>query len=70
MKKVAGVIQDERQIPEMDKFAEFWGDIYEKNKKKRKMTWIEKVHKQLIISFDNVEEINITENTIVEEIKN
>lgn len=70
LKKVAGVIQDERQIPEMDKFAGFWGDICEKDKKKRKMAWIDKVHKQLIISSNNVKEINITENTIVEEIKN
>lgn len=50
LKKVAGVIQDERQIPEMDKSAGFWGDIYEKDKKKRKMAWIDKVHKQLIQS--------------------
>ena len=50
LKKVAGVIQDERQIPEMDKFAGFWGDICEKDKKKRKVAWIDKVHKQLIQS--------------------
>ena len=46
------------------------GDICEKDKKKVKLAWIDKVHKQRIKNANNVEEINVTEKNIVEEIKN
>ena len=57
------------QIPEMEKFVRFWGDIWIKDDRTPEMLWIEKVSKQLRERISNVKEFNITEEPLDKEPK-
>ena len=42
-RKVESSTSHEGQIPEIEKFVEFWGDIWEKKGEDTEMPWMEKV---------------------------
>ena len=69
LKKVEGSTEYQGQIPEMDKFIEFWGSIWEKEESTPEMPWMDKVHEQLTEKVNSVKEFNITDKSLVTEIK-
>ena len=66
-KKVEGRTEYVGQIPEMEKFVKFWGDIWEKDDRTPEMPWMESVSKQLRDKITNVKEFNIAEETLEKE---
>ena len=62
--KVEGGTKHAGQIPEMENFVKFCGDICKKDDKTPEMPWMESVSKQLIGKVTNVKEFNITKETL------
>ena len=58
----------EGQTPEMDKFIEFWGGIWEKEERTLEMPWMDKLHRQLTEKVNSVKEFNITDRNLITEI--
>ena len=52
---------------EMEKFAKFWGDIWEKDYTTTEMPWMESVSEQLRDKITNVKEFSTTEDTFEKE---
>ena len=50
----------EEEIPEMEKFVEFWGGIWEREERRQNMPWIEEIRRQLHEKVNQVNEFNIT----------
>ena len=46
-KKAEGGTEHEGQIPEMDKFVQFWGDIWEEDNRTPEIPWMESVRGKL-----------------------
>ena len=59
----------EGEPPRMEKVVEFWAGIWEKEEKTPKMPWMEKVKMELREKVQNVNELTITENKVVAEIR-
>ena len=57
------------QIPEMEKFVKFRGDIWEKYDRTLEMPWMESLSKQLRDKITSVKEFNITVETLGKETK-
>ena len=50
----------EGEIPEMEKFVEFWGGIWEREERTPSMPWMEEIRRQLNEKVNQVNEFNIT----------
>ena len=61
------VESQEGEMPEMEKFVEFWGGIWEQNEETPNMQWMEEVKKELNGKVDNVNQFEITEEKIKKE---
>ena len=62
-KKIEGGVEHVGQIPEIEKFVKFWGDIWEEDDRTPEIPWMESVRKQLRDKITNVKEFNIIEET-------
>ena len=51
------------QMPEMNKFIEFWGGIWERRKNTPHMPWMEEVKMQLNAKVTSVNDFNISLNS-------
>ena len=68
-KKEKGGTEHVGQIPEVEKFIKFWGDIWEKDYRTPGIQWMESVSERLRDKITNVKKFNITEETLKKEIK-
>ena len=50
----------EGEMPEMEKFVEFWGGIWEREERTPNMQWMEEIRRQLHEKADQVNGFNIT----------
>ena len=50
----------EEGMPEMEKFVDFWGGIWEKEERTSNMPWMEEIRRQLNEKVNQVNEFNIT----------
>ena len=57
----------EGEMPEMEKFAEFWGGIWEQNEPTPNMPWMEEVKAELNQKANIVSEFGITEEKLRKE---
>ena len=53
----------------MEKFAKFWGEIWEKDDRTPEMPWMESMSEQLREQITNVKEFSTTEETLEKETK-
>ena len=58
------VEKHEGEMPEMDKFVEFWGDIWEQNEPTPNMPWMEEVKAELNEKAKIVSQFEITEEKL------
>ena len=58
-KKVEEGTKHVGQIPKMEKFIKFWGEIWEKDDRTPEMPWMESLSKQLGDTITSVKEFNI-----------
>ena len=56
------------QMPEMDKFIEFWGGIWERRENTSHMPWMEEVKMQLNTKVTSVNDFNISLGTVRKEV--
>ena len=47
-------------MPEMEKFVDFWGGIWEREERTPNMPWMEEIRRQLNEKVNQVNEFNIT----------
>ena len=59
----------EGEMPDISKFVEFWGGIWERDDKTPNMPWMKKVQEDLKEKITQVKEFNITEKELIMEIK-
>ena len=50
----------EGEMPEMEKFVELWGGIWEREERTPNMPWIEKIRRQLNEKVNQVNQFNIS----------
>ena len=58
------------QMPEMDKFIEFWGGIWERREDTPHMPWMEEVKMQLNAKVTSVNDFNTSLETVRKEVAN
>ena len=61
------VEKHEGEMPEMEKFVEFWGGIWEQNEPTPNMSWMEEVKAELNKKANIVSEFGITEEKLRKE---
>ena len=61
------VEKHEGEMPEMEKFVEFWGGIWEQNELTPNMSWMEEVKAELNKKANIVSEFGITEEKLRKE---
>ena len=66
-RKIESSTSHEEQIPEIEKFVEFWGDIWEKEERTPEMPWMEKVLEDLTRKINRVNVFDITEKSLTAE---
>ena len=66
-RNLENVEKHEGEMPEMEKFVEFWGGIWERNEPTPNMPWMEKVKAELNEKVNNVKEFKITEDKLKKE---
>ena len=58
------VEKHEGEMPEMEKFVEFWGGIWEQNEPTPNMPWMEEVKSELSEKANIVSQFEITEEKL------
>ena len=58
----------EGEMPEMEKFIEFWGGIWEREERTANMPWMEEIRRQLNEKVNQVNEFNITFEKVKKEV--
>ena len=58
----------EGEMPEMEKFVEFWGGLWEREERMPKMPWMEEIMRQLNEKVNQVNEFNITFEKVKKEV--
>ena len=66
-RKIESRTSHEGQIPEIEKFVEFWGGIWEKEERTPEMSWMEKVREDLMRKINRVNVFGITEKSLTME---
>ena len=66
-RKIDSSTSHEGQIPEIEKFVEFWGGIWEKEKRTPEMPWMEKVREDLMRKIKRGNVFDITEKILTTE---
>ena len=61
------VEKHEGEMPEMEKFVEFWGGIWEQNEPMPNMPWMEEVKAELSEKANIVSQFEITEDKLRKE---
>ena len=57
-----------RHMPEMDKFIEFWGGVWKRRENTLHMPWMEEVKMQLNAKVTSVNDFNISLETVRKEV--
>ena len=66
-RKIESSTSHEGQIPEIEKFVEFWGGIWKKEERTPEMPWMEKVREDLTRKINRVDVFDITEKSLTAE---
>ena len=69
IEKVEGGTKHKGQIPEIEKFFKFWGDIWEKDDRTPEVPCMGSMSEQLKDKVTSVKEFNITVETLEKETK-
>ena len=67
-KMLEGEEAHEGEMPEIEKFVEFWGGIWERGERTPKMQWMEEIRRQLNEKINQVNEFNITFEKVKKEV--
>ena len=68
-KKLEGTEVREGKIPEMEKFVEYWGGIWERKERTPNMPWMEEVKRQLSEKVNIVQEFDIEIESTLKEVR-
>ena len=66
-RKIESITSHEGQIPEIEKFVEFSGGIWEKEERTPEMPWMEKVREDLTRKINRVNVFDMTEKSLTAE---
>ena len=66
-RKIESSTSHEGQIPEIKKFVEFWGGIWEKEERTPEIPWMEKVREDLARKINRVNVFDITGKSLTAE---
>lgn len=66
-RKINNTKEKKGKVPDIDKFVEFWGGIWETSTQHR--SWIKTVKDKIMVKLSDVEELTITEKKLFQTIR-
>ena len=68
-RKTQGMKQLKGKVPKIEKFEEFWAEIWEDNTKTPQRNWMNTVAKKIVQKVTNMQEFTITEKKLHQTVK-